>query len=94
MTAHVHLSGRAKALLQRLNATKATLHRDNQTQTYRIGTEEVSYKASEELIFLCAVQTLANRGYGMDYTVSEEGQRILTIPHYVPVIKQGRHISR
>lgn len=94
MTAHVHLSGRAKALLQRLNATKATLHYDRQTQSYRIGTETVSYKAGDELVFLCAVQTLANHGYGADYIVSEEGQRILTQPNYVPIIKQGRHISR
>lgn len=93
MTAHVHISGKARGILQRMNATGATLHYDRETQSYRIGTEAQNWRACDEILFLGAVQTLSDRKYCADYQISDEGRRILQ-PGYIPVMKQRRHLSR
>ena len=81
------VSPRALDLLRCLNRG-ATLSHEKQDESWRIGNQDVTkhFKACEEIVYLCAVRTLANRGYRKDYVISEEGQRILTQRNYTPII--------
>ena len=89
MTSH-QLSPHARRILQRLNAGHATLSHEHEDDSWRIGIDEQPRKACEEILWLCAVRTLMDRGYRQDYVISEEGQRLLAIPNYDPIITRRK----
>lgn len=80
------LSPKSRAYLQRLNLTRGILRRDKETGRWYLNGEEVSIRPAEELLFLCCLSTVADLGYEIRYTVSDEGRRILTERDYEPII--------
>lgn len=88
------LSPKGRAYLQLLNRSRGIMRHDKETGRWYLNSEEVNIRACEELLYLCCLATVADLGYEIRYTVSEEGRRILTERNYQPIIlRKHKHPS-
>lgn len=81
----------AKAILQRLNRGQLLTY-TKEDESWRInGQDETKHdRAIRELVHLACVETMSDVGFRKTFRISSEGQRILAIPGYEPIIRKAR----